>query len=384
MHVRFGATIVVTQCASLARAAVEAAMRRTCHVDATMRNHVAISTAYIGLLIAWTRRINLVRLGSPDMTKLMFAAMPLALVLGCTSSAELDELAGETPEDDILDGKADAPEGVYTYFSIRGDTRKCAFPLCGGMHLSRLNRSTTTCHDGTTADSCYTPVLDWSEANLSEAQQQKLTAAAAKGAFGSVHAIVRGRFAKKNTTTPSPSLGRFIVTEAWVAASETPADGVFVKARDLGIVCITAPCSAVEEKALNTSRSAMISDINFEPAELAPEQIDGFFGELRQPSGIIIAGDRFTVKINGRKAKGRTATAAYSRLFDAPSAGCFVGGCSGQICSDQEGVVSTCEFRPEYACYQNATCERQADGACGWTQTEELAMCIDEATGEAP
>jgi hypothetical protein len=55
---------------------------------------------------------------------------------------------------------------------------------------------------------------------------------------------------------------------------------------------------------------------------------------------------------------------------------CYVGGCSGQICSDREGVISTCEFRPEYACYRSARCERQANGACGWTRTPELTSCL--------
>lgn len=59
--------------------------------------------------------------------------------------------------------------------------------------------------------------------------------------------------------------------------------------------------------------------------------------------------------------------------------GCYVGGCSGQICSDEEGVVSTCEYKAEYACYQNAKCERQSDGKCGWTPTEELQMCLNTA-----
>ncbi len=56
--------------------------------------------------------------------------------------------------------------------------------------------------------------------------------------------------------------------------------------------------------------------------------------------------------------------------------GCFVGGCSGQICSDQKDVASTCEFKQEYACYKTATCERQTTGKCGWTQTGMLAACI--------
>ena len=61
----------------------------------------------------------------------------------------------------------------------------------------------------------------------------------------------------------------------------------------------------------------------------------------------------------------------------APSAGgCFIGGCSGQICSDQKDVMSTCEFKEEYACYKNEKCERQADGKCGWTQTPTLSACL--------
>ena len=57
--------------------------------------------------------------------------------------------------------------------------------------------------------------------------------------------------------------------------------------------------------------------------------------------------------------------------------GCFVGGCSGQVCSDDPDVITTCEWLEEYACYREATCERQADGQCGWTETETLLQCLD-------
>jgi len=59
--------------------------------------------------------------------------------------------------------------------------------------------------------------------------------------------------------------------------------------------------------------------------------------------------------------------------------GCMVGGCSGQLCGDvteMEGLVSTCEFRAEYACYKQSRCERQASGKCAWTQTKELMACL--------
>ncbi len=57
---------------------------------------------------------------------------------------------------------------------------------------------------------------------------------------------------------------------------------------------------------------------------------------------------------------------------------CRVSGCNGEICSDQD-VVSTCMFRPEYACYQQARCERQSNGECGFTPSPALAACINNA-----
>lgn len=62
------------------------------------------------------------------------------------------------------------------------------------------------------------------------------------------------------------------------------------------------------------------------------------------------------------------------------TAKCYVGGCSGQICSDNEGMVSTCEYREEYACYKTAKCERQQNGQCGWTNTPALNMCLENAS----
>ncbi|MEK7606502.1 MAG: Gmad2 immunoglobulin-like domain-containing protein [Patescibacteria group bacterium] len=56
--------------------------------------------------------------------------------------------------------------------------------------------------------------------------------------------------------------------------------------------------------------------------------------------------------------------------------GCYVGGCSSEVCSEDPGAVSPCMYRPEYGCYQNAVCERQSTGACGWTQTNELVQCL--------
>lgn len=66
--------------------------------------------------------------------------------------------------------------------------------------------------------------------------------------------------------------------------------------------------------------------------------------------------------------------------------GCAVAGCSGQLCvsADEAGnIVTTCEFRSEYACYGEASCEPQADGQCGWTSTPELERCLANPSVES-
>ena len=62
----------------------------------------------------------------------------------------------------------------------------------------------------------------------------------------------------------------------------------------------------------------------------------------------------------------------------APVAGaCIKTGCSATICAEAgNDQMSTCEYKPEYACYQAATCEKQPDGKCGWTQTDTLKACL--------
>src|SRR5688572_14117062 len=57
------------------------------------------------------------------------------------------------------------------------------------------------------------------------------------------------------------------------------------------------------------------------------------------------------------------------------TAACRPTGCSGQMCADED-VVTTCEFKPEYACYRTARCERQPSGECGWTMTSDLQSCL--------
>lgn len=64
------------------------------------------------------------------------------------------------------------------------------------------------------------------------------------------------------------------------------------------------------------------------------------------------------------------------------SSECVHAGCSGQLCVKSEladQIVTTCEYREEYGCYQKATCTMLETGECGFVQTAELEECLKKA-----
>jgi eight-cysteine-cluster-containing protein len=68
-----------------------------------------------------------------------------------------------------------------------------------------------------------------------------------------------------------------------------------------------------------------------------------------------------------------------------PVAPCRHSGCSGERClgPEAEDVVTPCVVRPEYACLHHTTCEPQADGFCGFSESASYLACIDAAEIEA-
>ncbi len=72
------------------------------------------------------------------------------------------------------------------------------------------------------------------------------------------------------------------------------------------------------------------------------------------------------------------------KFVNSPTSGindsCVTSGCSNELCVEKSngGRATICLYRDEYACYKNATCERQSDGKCGWTQTKELKSCLSK------
>lgn len=299
-----------------------------------------------------------------------------ALFLGLISSLSLaacadqvgtDELAAEgagdaAAADAAEGGKADAA-GQYTYFLVQHDQRRCASPMCGGYFVDRVNLSTTRCFDGSYADKCYVASLDLTGTGLPAE-----TLANGVPDF----ALLRGRIVKKSFGQAG-KFGVFEATEQWNPTTDAPADGVFVKLKDAGVRCIAAPCPSTHELKLNASTKAVIADVDFTPSGATEDQIGAAVG-AEFGDGLIIAGDRYTVRGQAGAAKARTATQLWTKVLGP----CFVGGCSNEVCSDEPGVISTCLYRPEYACYSatHTACERQSNGACEWTQSDALLACL--------
>jgi hypothetical protein len=311
-------------------------------------------------------------------SRILFAlALTAPLAAACTDPTVEDEFDRDDVVD-VDDAKADIA-GTYTYYVIERDLRRCAAPYCGGFWIDRVNSSTTRCHDGRHQERCYVASVDFGALGLGEAGLDRVQGAI--DGFGLQKVLVRGTFDKREW--PGVGMfGDFHPREAWLGQGPNIPDGPFAMVEDTGVRCVTWPCSFYREKKLNSSASALLAEIDWEASGAGEDAIARAIDDLFT-NNVIIAGGRYTVRGPGGAGKARTATQFWLRATDEPidEKTCYVGGCSGQICSENEGVISTCEWRDEYACYRDATCEVQADGACGWTETHELAACLADPTG---
>jgi hypothetical protein len=300
----------------------------------------------------------------------LFAVLSLS---ACADEERLvDELAGAEDDGAAALGKAEQAQqsAPDAYFEVQPDFRKCLFPLCGGVFVKRVNQVSTRCADGKKADRCYVPTVSWKGLGLGAAEID-----AAQGALYAGKLLVKGRIVSWNYESFG-NLGQFVASEAWVAETDGEADGPFVRLTDSGARCITTPCPSIREDKLNCSGTVNIAGVDFGPSGATDAQVEQAFLDMLSPSGVIATGFRTSVTGVAGKGKARAVTKFWRRVEAAKTAPCFVGGCSAQLCSDQDGAISTCEYLPEYACYQGATCERQVDGACGWTQTDALLECL--------
>lgn len=130
---------------------------------------------------------------------------------------------------------------------------------------------------------------------------------------------------------------------------------------DPNVVCIRFPCTLGEAGRWSAFRSAGKTKIRLRPTQKPSRS---YFASL--------TADRAELTLT-RNRETSTLFATKPVAND-----CFRTGCSGHVCADRD-IITTCEFREDYACYATATCERQPDGQCGFTPTAALSSCLADA-----
>ena len=282
-----------------------------------------------------------------------------ALTLSSGASPRVTDIAtGASAE---TESGSTSPESIAansTFYSVRPDLRRCVSPLCGGYFVKRVNMSSTRCADGRFRAECYVAELEGNAQAESDGAQ-----------------LVRGEIVARRYERFG-NLGALRLSQAWKALGAKQPAGTFYLVRDRGVRCIAFPCPTHHEAKLNSSFSRNIAGVNLEAAGLG-DNTSVANAAMTGPAGVIVAGHDSPVKGPGGRSFELKATQVYVRNKSESSSlkPCFKTGCSSQICADHN-VVSTCEFRPEYECYQKATCERQSNGNCGFTKTPELTACL--------
>ncbi|HEY6802153.1 MAG TPA: DUF6748 domain-containing protein [Pyrinomonadaceae bacterium] len=258
----------------------------------------------------------------------------------------------------------EAVEDNATFYTIRADMRKCASPMCGGYFIKRVNQALTTCADGRSIAECYVASIDWNGANEVEPAR----------------ALIRGTLETKGDRRGK--YGVLKVAETWQSFNDKPAEGDFYRVRDLGLRCIAAPCETHYEAKLNTTISRNIAGVSLPTGAASKDEMVQVSRAMTSEEGILVAGSLSDVSGPAGKSKTLNASQFYLRSASATATAtttalkpCIRTGCSGEICADEE-MMSTCEYRAEYACYKKAKCERQAEGNCGFTKTAELTSCL--------
>jgi len=316
----------------------------------------------------------------------------LAVLAACSGSAESPAPAsGDPASGDPSAGSEDidqqaatlrqqlqpsdvaSAEGSASYLTLRRDVRRCAAPLCGGFFVSRVNRLTTVCADGSRSDECYVADLDLSALGLSDEQ-----AALVDGAPEDF--LLRGEIVP--LTTEVGELGSLNVSEAWQGHPSAEPRGAFLRVKNEGIVCITNPCLSFSAELLN-SRLPSVSIAEVDLAGISGDATDGL-EQLNEPEGLLVAAWPEIVSGPAGRALGLDASEYYIPLTAQAS---ICGTRGAPVCA--EGTF--CDFPPESICGRAdgpGACQPQPEvcpeifaPVCGCDGTTYDNACFANAAG---
>jgi hypothetical protein len=190
------------------------------------------------------------------------------------------------------DSTAHNDRGAY-YYNVRRDLRRCISPLCGGYWISRVNRESTPCADGSRQAECYVAEIDWGSIGLD-------------GSEGTT--LIRGIQRLRNF----PNFGRLGVLlpkAAWRPATDSPAEGTWYGLQDNGLRCVTFPCYHIKERVLNGNAVQTISNVDLGEVSASPADEEAGYNALSRGE-LIAVGKNEVIPDEGPAGDGLTLVAS--------------------------------------------------------------------------
>jgi hypothetical protein len=278
---------------------------------------------------------------------------------GCAISADgADD--GVLENERLAEGAEGAlASGTATFYRVtRQDTRKCAWPMCGGVFVAGANASMTKCADGKWAKECYVADFDLSALGLPEETNDKVLSAARIG-----NALLRGSLQLRKTEGGLLA-STFAATEAWEARVAWSAagmtDGAYSRLTAREIVCLALGCATHDIAFLNTNLTRDVHAVSWSPKLFSEELVSEVRERLgnERELGVLVLGKTYV--------SGKRRTLVPSQVFTPFKAA-------------GSGAGAACGSRGMAPCAEGYFCSFPQTAECGATDKPGVCTKAPEA-----
>jgi hypothetical protein len=245
---------------------------------------------------------------------LLAACADSALEAGSNSAANDDSATSDDVELAApVDIKADRAVQVQsasdtsTFYNVKVDTRRCAWPNCGGYWVSRVNFPTTKCDDGVVRDACYVVNIDLENGiGLTGDEANEI-----RSEIAANRVVLRGQI--KPADYGTQKLGFFVPTEGWRSATTQASSAVVYKVTDKHVDCFAAPCMRYTEGKLNSTTSRTISQLDFSTMGLSSTATQDAMVALSY-DGLLVAGSNHAYNVSARVGTSLSAAQYWTKV----------------------------------------------------------------------
>ncbi|HZO14056.1 MAG TPA: DUF6748 domain-containing protein [Polyangiaceae bacterium] len=299
-------------------------------------------------------------------------AFVVALVSACAVGHRSDDEDGTRREP-----AAESEQRAITewhFIVTRQDFRKCMWPMCGGVYVTRVNKNTAKCPGGGYSPECYVAQIDLSALGLDPEHASEINNAAVMG-----HVVLKGKLV--NVPSEAGNVSTLVATSAWQAQALATPSGTFYEVEDSGIVCITYPCNSIEEQKLNTNTAAhSLAGVDLDASGAGPDQLAAGYSALAE-SSLLVAGTHQAVTGPGGTSQALVASEFYTLV--APKgekcgtavcgAGTYCCNASCNMCVPEGNFCIQIACEPQQSCAHSecsagtkldASCSSCADSVC--------------------